>query len=297
MAGEYDEALSRYRQTGPFYGVFGDGPGFANHGPMVAEVLDSWGRGGDIRSWTDGYIRLLKPRPPGKAPIAPSAWREGLGDWQRAGDWLAFFERELATQDWRDVVRSWLPRLLPGPDMLGHGPIRLFHVLRGLGVMITAERVAELGDALAYWAAAYDRDFAGPSSAMEVGPYDQLILEGAWAYIARPDSRPIVLTHAVTVPRAIRELRTWLSPENGRQALGVATCLSRQIRQPYQALRPELAAVRPGRDELIERAIASGDDHAIKLTEACLSQYERQPEPVYLAVADDVSRRLRADWL
>jgi hypothetical protein len=37
----------------------------------------------------------------------------------------------------------------------------------------------------------------------------------------------------------------------------------------------------------------SGDDHAIKLTEACLRQYERQPEAVYLAVADDITHRLR----
>jgi hypothetical protein len=188
--------------------------------------------------------------------------------------------------------------------MLGHGPIRLFHVLRGLSRERTPEHEAEVADALAYWAAAYDPDFTLSRGAErtqgERSPaldFDALILEGAWAYISSPDLRPIVLTHAVTAPRAIRELLPWLDSAGQQLALGVAAALSEQIRTPYGAPRPELPPVRPDRDELIERAIASGDDHAIKLTEACLDQFERHPEPVYLAVADDVTRRLRAEWL
>ncbi|MBV8084874.1 MAG: hypothetical protein JO247_08660, partial [Chloroflexi bacterium] len=293
VAGEYDLALRRFRETGPFYGVFGGGPGFANHGPMVAEVLASWGRADEIAGWTEAYSRLLKPRPPALAPI--DDWQSALGDWGRAGDWLAYFSEALRCRGADSLVREWLPRLLPGPDMLGHGPIRVFHVLRALSDERTPEREDEVADALAYWAVAYDRAFA-LGEAEEPEP-DSLVLEGAWAYISRPDLRPIVLTHAVTAPRAIRELLPWLDDAGRQLALRVAASLSEQIRTPYRAPRPELPSNRLSRDELIERAIASGDDHAIKLTEACLDQFERDPAPVYLAVADDVTRRLRADWL
>jgi hypothetical protein len=41
-----------------------------------------------------------------------------------------------------------------------------------------------------------------------------------------------------------------------------------------------------GRDDLIDRAIRSGDEHAIKYTEACLSEYSLSPSPTYLRAAD-----------
>ena len=41
-----------------------------------------------------------------------------------------------------------------------------------------------------------------------------------------------------------------------------------------------------GRDDLIDRAIRSGDEHAIKYTEACLSEYSLSPSPIYLRAAD-----------
>jgi hypothetical protein len=38
-------------------------------------------------------------------------------------------------------------------------------------------------------------------------------------------------------------------------------------------------------DELIDRAIANADEHAIKFTEACIHEYALNPKPVYLAAA------------
>ena len=45
-------------------------------------------------------------------------------------------------------------------------------------------------------------------------------------------------------------------------------------------------------DELIERAVTSGDAHAIKLTEAALRCYARTDEPALLLAAADASARL-----
>ena len=44
--------------------------------------------------------------------------------------------------------------------------------------------------------------------------------------------------------------------------------------------------------DVIERSVRSGDEHAIKLCEACRSENALEPSPVYLAAADDAARRL-----
>ena len=41
----------------------------------------------------------------------------------------------------------------------------------------------------------------------------------------------------------------------------------------------------PTRDDLIDCAVACGDEHAIKFTEACLREHALNPKPVYLAAA------------
>ena len=47
-------------------------------------------------------------------------------------------------------------------------------------------------------------------------------------------------------------------------------------------------------DELIERAIACGDEHAIKFTEVCLREHALNPDPAFLAAADHAIRMLSA---
>jgi hypothetical protein len=45
-------------------------------------------------------------------------------------------------------------------------------------------------------------------------------------------------------------------------------------------------------DDLIDRAIATRDEHAIKLTEACRREHALNPKPVYFAAAKDAVSRL-----
>ena len=40
-------------------------------------------------------------------------------------------------------------------------------------------------------------------------------------------------------------------------------------------------------EDLIDSAVATGDEHAIKFTEACLREHALNPKPVYLAAARD----------
>jgi len=46
------------------------------------------------------------------------------------------------------------------------------------------------------------------------------------------------------------------------------------------------------RDDLIDQAVGTNDEHAIKFTEACLRQYEQLTDPVFLLAAEDVGIRL-----
>ena len=48
----------------------------------------------------------------------------------------------------------------------------------------------------------------------------------------------------------------------------------------------------PSRDELADRAIATGDEHAIKFTDACFREYALNPKPVYVRAAMDGVARL-----
>lgn len=47
-------------------------------------------------------------------------------------------------------------------------------------------------------------------------------------------------------------------------------------------------------DDLIDRAIAAQDEHAIKFTEACLREYHLKPHPIYLVAARNACDQLGA---
>jgi hypothetical protein len=106
-------------------------------------------------------------------------------------------------------------------------------------------------------------------------------------------SNAIALVHAVTGATALRTLLPYLSPVATRRALRYGWQLSAAIYAVYVvgAGKPLPAAIDLKRDELIDRAIATEDEHAIKFTEACLREYALNPKPIYLLAARDVVGR------
>ncbi|GIJ76671.1 Protein of unknown function [Micromonospora phaseoli] len=146
---ELDEAYQRVRLSGPERDGW-----LSNHAPMAVEALARHGHGEAVHRWLDGYADRLEDRPRGIAPIAADEWRDPLGDPVRTGDWLDYFDREVAGEPWRQVLARWWPRLLPGIAAgATHGVIRVGHAVRALLDQETAPRVTELGHGLAYWAA------------------------------------------------------------------------------------------------------------------------------------------------
>ncbi len=149
--GVLDEAYERLHRTGPEFEGF-----LANHGPMASEALVQMGLGEHVHRWLDGYTGKLEARPAGSRRITPEDFGSALGDSARFGDWLDYFEVAVTERPWRDVLVEWWPRLLPGAVASAtYSLIRVGHAVRALQAVEAAPRVAELGQALGYWAARY----------------------------------------------------------------------------------------------------------------------------------------------
>lgn len=147
--GTYDDALERFHRTGPEFDGY-----LSNHGPMVVEVLARRHQDPLIDRWTDRYLRRLDELPRSGWPIDPVHWQDTLGDVTRTADWIELLQREVDQNSWRDVLIRWWPRLLPGIAAgATHGVIRVGHAVRALVEVESAPRIAELAQALGYWAA------------------------------------------------------------------------------------------------------------------------------------------------
>jgi hypothetical protein len=338
-----EAALERLARTGPEYHGR-----LANHGPMAAEALVVMDRPDAVVPWVDFYRKRLYDHPAGSRPIATGDWREALGQGDRVGDWIVFFDRQVDEKPWKSVLTEWVPRLSPGIIAAAfHGVIRTAHAVRSLDAKETPARRRELAEGLAYWAATYNalpeaRPRASgrrrPSEAIaevaavpadrrqsygnivdRLAPLDafppfagvadlvdstgdssafisNLTETFAHAYLVNVPKGGSVITylHGVTGPSAMRLLIPHLD----------AAARAEMLRYGWQGAAGvyaasggvvEAAAPLPASgsfDDLIDRAIATRDEHAIKLTEACRRENELNPKPVYFAAAKDAVSRL-----
>jgi hypothetical protein len=104
----------------------------------------------------------------------------------------------------------------------------------------------------------------------------------------------ITFVHAVTGPSAARLLLPY-ADEAGTRALmryawqaaaALYVAMGDRPSEPLPEADPVDAAT------LVERAVANGDEHAIKLAEACLREDKLNPRPVYRLAAQDALTRL-----
>jgi len=123
---------------------------------------------------------------------------------------------------------------------------------------------------------------------------DQLATYGALAYLRNADrGAAIALVHAITSPLAFELLLPWLAREDRDAALGYAWQAVAALHVGYDIDRtlPVPLQDTPRTEELVDRAIASRDEHAIKLTEAALRSFARCGEPTLLWAASDACTR------
>lgn len=110
-----------------------------------------------------------------------------------------------------------------------------------------------------------------------------------------PRVATIAFVHAVTGPAALRKIAPHVRPETARAALPYAWQAAAGLYAAYarrDAPRRDTGETSSSPVELAQRAIANGDEHAIKFTEALLAEHALRPDPAYLAAAADAVERL-----
>ncbi|HET8645862.1 MAG TPA: questin oxidase family protein, partial [Vicinamibacteria bacterium] len=104
----------------------------------------------------------------------------------------------------------------------------------------------------------------------------------------------ITFVHAVTGPSAARLLVPY-ADEAGRRALmryAWQAAAALYVAMGDRPSQPPREPDPPSAETLVDQALANGDEHAIKLTEACLREDAIRPRPVYRVAARDAITRL-----
>lgn len=309
---ELDEAYGRLHRTGPEFEGW-----LSNHGPMVVEALVRRGRGGSVEHWLDGYVSKLDDAP--TPNTRPARWPDDLGDPTSLGSWITTFTVSLKEASWTEVLAAWWPRLLPGVAAgATHGAIRVGHAVDALLQWgETPERIAELTQAMSYWAARWQPVprstepagalFAGEALAAVPGvprpeggigarlaqldhldgwPRAQLALApspdadeflrdvvtaAVRRYASHAHGNPVMLVHAATAPNALRRALPALPYDLHAATASAGWSAAAAVFAAYGPPAPrEFTAGYITTDELIDRAVAHGDEHVIKLTDAVL---------------------------
>jgi hypothetical protein len=340
----YDDALDRLAP----YGIELKN-GNSSHAPMVAEALCALGRPDEVTPWIERYRERMQLRPAAGEPIGGDVWRDVLGRRERFSDWALLFANELEDAPWPAVVDRWVERLAPGFCAAAtHGVIRLGHAVRAIGAAETPSRRREVADALASWAATWQRLPGGDtrSSATlppresithvpvvpparrrpgnivaslavlddfpeflpvigwidSTGPLAPQIAEltelFARVYLAnaRDIATAIAFIHAVTSCAALGNIVPYVDEATARNAIRYAWqsgCALYVCFGGGTAVAEAVAPCKKSEDELAEQAIANGDEHVIKFTEACLRRHTLAGSVAYLAAADHVAGIVR----
>jgi hypothetical protein len=101
----------------------------------------------------------------------------------------------------------------------------------------------------------------------------------------------IAFIHGVTSSTALGNIAPEVSERTARTALPFAWQSGCALYACFGGGKATAETIKPlesDADGLVDRAIAHGDEHVIKFTEACLHWHTTCPSPVYLAAADHV---------
>src|SRR5215471_5454563 len=118
---------------------------------------------------------------------------------------------------------------------------------------------------------------------------------GARLYLANASHQPLVLLHMVTVSAALRLILPYVPAGLHKTALAYVWQNVAAVAAAYGDEKPLEHDDRPppeAESVIIERSIATDDPHAFKFVEACIREYRLNPQPVYLAAAEDWASRL-----
>lgn len=121
---------------------------------------------------------------------------------------------------------------------------------------------------------------------------DELISAATLRYLDYGHGSPVLLVHTATAPNAVRHILPALPTSLWSPSLSAAWAASAAITSTYapaEAMPRDERPVPPtGEDaahDLVELAVAHGDEHVIKLADTAVDVYERTADPDALAAA------------
>ncbi|CAN5146732.1 questin oxidase family protein [soil metagenome] len=303
LNGLLDAALTRE----PEYG-----DGLSNHLPMALHALHALGAGNErLRAFSEVYARRLVEAPASAASAAllHGTWQDSIGRYEAFDSLRRTFESALLDDGIDATLHRVLPALWPGvAGAAFHGLIRTAHAvqtghLRELAAALAywavrwqpvpAANALPDGErlALADWAArletaALELRLPGRlivvriDAAVDTPDYaalaDATVLDGLqpvadWAADLYARSGNFTVLHCVTATRAVRVLGPWTSA-----SAEVFQVLLRAVTAAVLASNLQIAQRAgeplPPWGDLIARAIASDDDHVIKLVHALMEE-------------------------
>jgi len=128
-----------------------------------------------------------------------------------------------------------------------------------------------------------------------VADLGDLAREFARVFLRYGRQRPIALLHAVTAPVAARSVLPLLPGELARATYDGLWQVGAALYAVYTGgvtAEPLPSSGPPSPDSVTDHAVATGDEHAIKLTEACLRLHAESPDPLLLHAAARASELL-----
>lgn len=293
--------------------------GLSNHRPMVLVALARLGASdAHLVAFAARYSQRLQAAPAAQCWPAGQAWAQELGQRPSWSVYRDLFMQWLRAEYAGNVLQQALPVLMQGCGAAAfHGLIRTAYALQ-------AAHRQELADGLAYWAcrwldlgadagagsesdpekvlqslkvvrgdadlifqrmqvAAAHAPFRATAAKLRVKDQTlpQLAVLAAQAYAA---SGNFTALHLVTSAHAMRVLAAKLEPEDATavlqpywRAYAAAVCVAGLRQAPPVALLPW--------PTIVARALASDDDHVIKLVDSCREQERALGGAVWQAAA------------
>lgn len=156
---------------------------------------------------------------------------------------------------------------------------------------LIAHRLARLAD-LPGWPAA-QAALRAPAEADDVPVLlEELVQAATVRYLHRAHGSPILLVHTATAPNAVKHTLPVLPKEMWAPSLAAVWSATAAIVSAYEpghtVPRTELPEAPRADDpvaDLLERAVANGDEHVIKFTDTAVEVYQASGDPDALAAA------------
>ena len=234
-------------------------------------------------------------------PATPSAGAHGLIRTAHALRALTHAETPLRVEELGVALAYWAAyyRKLPGTPHLA-GALDLGDALDQVPLFLSGQvRPGMPREVYLLVMQAHGGQFsAAVDSAAEPDSVDDALSSlteaGARLYLANASRQPLVLLHTVTVSAALRLLLPHLPAGLDKTALAYVWQNVAATAAAYGDEKPPERDDWPLHEELtiIEQSIATNDPHALKFAEACIREYRLNPQPVYLAAAEDWASRL-----